>query len=219
MRRIERRAHPALPRAAAALAAFGAAVALAAPSAAREPVVGGPCEGCEAVFEEMPETLTARARIAPPDAGGEPLVIEGRVSGADGAPRAGIVVYAYQTDASGIYPRHPRGIRHGRLRGWARTDDEGRYRFDTIRPGGYPDSGIPQHVHFHVVEPGRCTYWIGDLLFDDDPRLTPRERARAVDARGGSGLASPARDADGAWRARRDIRLGLGIPGYERCGG
>jgi protocatechuate 3,4-dioxygenase beta subunit len=167
----------------------------------------------------MPERLTASARIAPPEAAGETLVIEGSVNGADGAPRAGIVVYAYQTDASGIYPRHPRGIRHGRLRGWAKTDAEGRYRFDTIRPGGYPDSGIPQHVHFHVVEPGRCTYWIGDLLFDDDPRLTPRERARAVDGRGGSGLASPARDADGTWRVRRDIRLGLGIPGYERCGG
>ena len=54
---------------------------------------------------------------------------------ADGAPAAGIIVYAYQTDATGIYPRG--STRHGRLRGWVRTDEAGRYRFDTIRPGAY----------------------------------------------------------------------------------
>jgi protocatechuate 3,4-dioxygenase beta subunit len=31
----------------------------------REPIVGGPCEGCEAVFEGVPEHLVSRARIAP----------------------------------------------------------------------------------------------------------------------------------------------------------
>ncbi len=186
---------------------------------AREPIVGGPCEGCEWVFADRPETIGARARIAPEDAEGERLVVAGTVSDRSGAAHAGIVVYAYQTDAGGIYPRHPEGVRHGRYRGWAVSDESGRFTFDTIRPGGYPGTGIPQHIHLHVIEPGRCTYYLGDLLFDDDPRLGARDRARAATARGGSGLATPTRDLDGAWHVRRDIVLGLGIPDYERCAG
>jgi len=189
---------------------------------AEEPVVGGPCEGCEAVFQGLPRTLSATSRIAPEGEPGDPLVIEGTVTGPDGAPRLGIVVYAYHTDAGGIYPR-PQDApgaaarRHGRLRGWAVTDGTGRYRFDTIRPAGYPGTSIPQHVHFHVLEPGRCTYWIDSLLFDDDPRLDAETRRRETHGRGGEGIASPTRDEGGAWHARRDIRLGAGIPDYEDC--
>jgi protocatechuate 3,4-dioxygenase beta subunit len=191
-------------------------------AAAEVPIVGQPCEGCEAVFQGMPYELGAEARIAPASEPGEPLVIDGVVRRADGSPAAGIVVYAYQTDASGIYPRAEApvgaaGRRHGRLRGWAKSDAEGRFRFVTVRPAGYPGTTIPQHVHLHVIEPRRCTYYIDDLLFDDDPRLTAAERRRLT-GRGGSGVAVPARDADGTWRARRDIVLGENIPGYERCG-
>jgi protocatechuate 3,4-dioxygenase beta subunit len=170
----------------------------------------------------MPGDLAAEARIAPEGEPGEPLVIDGFVRRADGSPAPGVVVYAYQTDASGIYPRAtaPVGAAarlHGRLRSWAKSDAEGRFRFRTVRPGGYPSTTIPQHVHLHVLEPGRCTYYIDDLLFDDDPRLTATERRR-LEGRGGSGIAEPRRDADGTWRARRDIVLGESVPGYERCG-
>ena len=71
----------------------------------------------------------------------------------------------------------------------------------------------------HVIEPGCCTYYIDSIQFDDDPRLTPEERARADEGRGGSGILTPVRDADGAWAVRRDIRLGAGVPGYPRSGG
>jgi len=189
---------------------------------AEEPIVGLPCEGCEAVFQGMPEALAAEARLAPEGEPGEPLVIDGAVRRADGAPAPGVVVYAYQTDASGIYPRAAAGAgvaarRHGRLRGWAKSDAEGRFRFLTVRPGGYPGTTIPQHVHLHVLEPGRCTYYIDDVVFDDDPRLTAVERRRLT-GRGGPGIAVPERDAGGVWSARRDIVLGERVPGYERCG-
>jgi protocatechuate 3,4-dioxygenase beta subunit len=201
--------------------ASAAATARAAPS--REPVVGGPCEGCEAVFEGLPERLASEARIAPAGEPGEPMVLEGVVRRPDGTPAPGVVVYAYQTNARGEYPPDERfagraARRHGMLRGWARTDSVGRYRFDTIRPAGYPGTDIPQHVHMHVIEPGRCTYFIDDALFEDDPRLTPRRRRSHDAGRGGSGVGRPARDASGAWRMRRDITLGAGIPGYDRCG-
>lgn len=185
------------------------------------PVVGGPCEGCEAVFQGVPAAPAGEARIAPTDEPGERLRIEGTVRDAAGQPVPGVIVYAYHTDARGLYPRPatavgPAADRHGRLRGFARTGADGGYAFDTIRPAAYPGGAVPQHVHFHVIEPGRCTYWIDDLVFDDDPLLGPAQRAEMLRGRGGAGLASPRR-ADGGWIARRDIVLGAGIDDYGRC--
>ena len=194
-------------------AALLLAVAAVGASSAAEPVVGEPCEGCELVFEGMPETLTSEARIAPADEPGEPLTIEGVVTHRDGRPADGIVVYAYHTDASGIYPSG--ATRHGRLRGWALTDRDGRYRFETIRPAAYPGRRTPQHVHMHVIEPGHATYWIDSLVFSDDPLLREAERRDAREGRGGSGLVEPVEDGSGGWTVRRDIVLGLGVPGYD----
>jgi protocatechuate 3,4-dioxygenase beta subunit len=189
-----------------------------------EPLIGGPCEGCEAVFEGRPATLAPSARIAPKGEPGEPLVIKGVVTDAVRRPVAGVIVYAYHTDARGRYPgsdeqRRTASGRHGRLRGFARTDAEGRYAFETIRPASYPvPDAPPQHVHMHVVEPGRCHYYLDDLLFTDDPRLTPEARRRMDRGRGGSGIATPAKHA-GTWSVRRDIVLGANIADYARCGG
>ncbi len=41
------------------------------------------------------------------------------------------------------------------------------YRFETIRPASYPNTKFAQHVHMHVVEPGRCTYFIDGTVFTD----------------------------------------------------
>lgn len=198
----------------------GACAGAAEPPAAdgREPIVGGPCEGCEAVFEGLPEELGPRARIAPEEEPGEPMRIEGRVLGPDGEPAPGVIVYAYHTDRRGIYPkdddlRGQAAYRHGRLRAWVETDEEGRYRFDTIRPASYPQTTVPAHVHMHVLEPGCCTYWIDSIHFLDDPHLTRRER-ESQDDRGGSGLLTPERGEDGTWLVTRDVLLGEGVPGY-----
>lgn len=175
--------------------------------ATREPVIGA-CEGCEWVFDDQPATVGSRARIAPLDEPGDALVIDGVVSTTRGSPAAGIVVYAYHTDRGGLYPQATN--RHGRLKGWAVTDAEGRYRFDTIRPGAYPSRNVPEHVHMHVIEPRVGTYYIDNLEFRDDPlqSATPREEGR-----GGSGLVLPVRR-DGVWHARRDIVLARNISGH-----
>lgn len=174
---------------------------------AHEPVLGGPCEGCEWVFDGMPKSLLSRARIAPPGEPGVPLAIEGVVTTSRGVPAPGIVVYAYHTDSTGIYPAASN--RHGRLRGWVVTDAQGRYRFDSIRPAAYPGRNIPQHVHMHVIEPGRGTYYIDELRFSDDPLITAANRR--TDERAGNGLVKPEKRGD-TWFARRDITLGLNIP-------
>jgi protocatechuate 3,4-dioxygenase beta subunit len=190
---------------------------------AREPVVGGPCEGCEAVFEGQPRALSSEGRIAPADEPGERMRVTGQVWGADGKPRANVIVYAYQTNAAGIYPRparssSPAADRHGRLRGWALSDAQGRYAFETIRPASYPSTNIPAHIHMHVIEPGCATYYIDDIVFTDDERLTAAARSGHERGRGGPGVVTPIRRGSGPWLVVRDIRLSLNVPDYRACG-
>ena len=200
------------------LCALTLASSLFAAPAAREPIVGTPCEDCEAVFEGIPASIESAAQIAPASEPGERMSITGIVRDAAGAPVRNIIVYAYHTDDRGIYrrPAQPDGsasARHGELRAWARSDIEGRYRFETIRPAGYPNTDNPAHVHFHIIEPGRCTYYIDNLHFTDDPRFTAAQRRR-LPGRGGPGIATPSRDPNGIWHAMRDIILGKNIPNY-----
>jgi protocatechuate 3,4-dioxygenase beta subunit len=185
-----------------------------------ERLVGGPCDGCEAVFTALPDRLPTTASLTEAAEPGEPLRIRGRVLGPLGKPRPGVVVYAYQTDAEGRYPPAPElsgpAARHGRLRGWALSDEQGHYGFDTVRPASYPDSTVEQHVHMHVIEPRRCTYYLGNLLFDDDPMLSALQRERAAQAHAGSGIVQPTRGPSG-WVAERDIHLGLNVASYADC--
>lgn len=219
---------PALPRAALALALvlLAACDAPASDRAARTainrpvPVIGHPCEGCEAVFDDMPTEIPSSLRLAPPGEPGVPMRISGRVLDASGRARAGVVIYAYQTDRTGIYPRPAQrlgreAMRHGRLRGWVRSDAQGRYVIDTIRPGSYPGEDVAEHVHMHVLEPGCFTYYIDDLMFLDDPKLSAEER-RQAHGTGGNGFLRPVM-AGGRWQVERDVVLGLGVPGHREC--
>jgi protocatechuate 3,4-dioxygenase beta subunit len=177
---------------------------------------------CTGPYEAMPAKISSHERIAPVAEPGDPLTVTGRVLDAGGRPRAGIIVYAYQTDRLGIYPpvfppRSNASNYHGRLRGWARSDSQGRYTFDTIRPGSY--GGNPEHIHLHVVEPGCASYIIDELMFADDPnllRFTPEQRAEMAPGHGGSGVGTLQRKGNG-WRVTRDVHLGEKIPEYQTC--
>jgi protocatechuate 3,4-dioxygenase beta subunit len=67
----------------------------------------------------------------------------------------------------------------------------------------------------HVIEPARCTYYIDEIVFTDDSRLTAEQR-KSHPGRGGSGIVTPKRDSTGTWLVTRDIVLGQAIPGYPR---
>lgn len=188
----------------------------------REPIIGLPCEGCEAVFDGLPASIASQVRLAPPDEPGDAMRLYGQVRDVRGSPRAGVIVYAYQTDRDGIYPTITRGVgpaaaRHGRLRAWARSDHDGEFVFDTIRPGHYPGRDMPQHIHLHVIEPGCATYYIDDAMFLDDPVLLAMRDGMGLTGRGGDGLVLPEMR-DGVWQVRRDIVLGQSIVGGDRCG-
>ncbi len=182
-------------------------------------IVGGGCDGCDGIFVLMPERLSAETTIAPSGEPGEPLEVSGTIFKTDGkTPAEGVVLYVYHTSAKGLY--EPRADltgsarRHGRLRGWMKTDATGKYRFRTIWPGPYPKERIPAHIHPIIKEADKNEYYIDDFLFADDPLLIAAERAK-LENRGGSGILTVARGADGVWRATRDIVLGRNIPNYR----
>jgi protocatechuate 3,4-dioxygenase, beta subunit len=190
----------------------------AATTAAR-PVVGGNCEGCEAIFEGMPQQLGPESRIAPAGEPGEPMEVSGVIYHSDGrTPAPGVILYLYHTDARGIYVPAPNmngyARRHGRLRGWIKTNASGEYKFHTIKPASYPNKTIPSHIHPVIKEPDKNEYWIDEYVFDDDPLLTQRERTR-LQKRGGSGIVRLSKSSGGVWLARRDIVLGLNVPNYN----
>jgi len=124
-----------------------------------------------------PAQLAATARIAPETELGIDLVVHGRAFAADGrTPLAGAVVFAYHTDRDGRYDRRGAPAHSWRLKGWARTGDDGRFEFRTIRPGPYPGRRDPAHIHFTLFPADGSRYHAGGLLFDDDKLVSAAER-------------------------------------------
>lgn len=182
-------------------------------------IVGGGCEGCDGMFVLLPTRLNRETTIAPTGEPGEPLEVSGTIFRPDGkTPADGVVLYVYHTNATGLYEPRPEltgeARRHGYLRGWMKTDATGKYRFRTIRPGPYPKAAIPAHIHPVIKEADKNEYYIDDFLFADDPLLTSAERAK-LENRGGNGIMTVTRGADGVWRGTRDIILGRNIPNYR----
>lgn len=169
------------------------------------------CEGCEAIHEHTFDGLAWSSTIPRAGEPGDRLILTGRVYHPDGrTPAPDVVVYVHHTNAAGVYPTSGTeqgwGRRHGYLRGWVKTNADGDYRFDTIRPAPYPGRSDPAHIHMTVKEPDRREYWIDEVVFTDDSLVTPQYHSRAEN-RGGSGIVTPSRDASGVWRVRRDIVL------------
>jgi protocatechuate 3,4-dioxygenase beta subunit len=132
-----------------------------------------------------PASAPSSAAVAPEGEPGQRLEVTGVVSAADGrTPVAGASVYVYQTDARGYYrPENAMGNRDPRLMALLRTDASGRYSFTTIRPGSYPGTRVPRHIHYEVGAEGHGTR-IFEIVFDDDPLVTEDIRTNA--ARAGS---------------------------------
>jgi len=133
---------------------------------------------------------------------GQRIVVSGRLLDGDGRPIRSALVEIWQANAAGRYvhrvDQHPAPL-DPNFTGAGRclTDDDGRYRFVTIRPGAYPwqnhpNAWRPAHIHFSVF--GRAftdrlvtqMYFPGDPLFADDPIFQsvrdPAARERLVSA-------------------------------------
>ena len=137
--------------------------------------LAGPVFG-EGVFEEWDNDLTRRHAGEPL---GERIIVHGRLLGDDGRPIPDALIEVWQANAAGRYLHdvdvHPAPL-DANFSGAGRvlTDDAGRYRFTTIKPGAYPwrnhdNAWRPAHVHFSIF--GWCfrTRLITQMYFPDDP--------------------------------------------------
>ncbi len=149
----------------------------------------------------------ARVRLAPEAEPGERLIVAGRVFGPDGrTPLAGVSIYVYQTDKDGIYSKPVNDSRTPRLQSRLRTDDLGRYEYTTIKPGSYPDTRTPAHIHYVVNAPG-FKERIFEIVFADDPLVDQGIRARASREDSGFSIRPLTRGAQGVLRCTQDIQL------------
>ena len=112
---------------------------------------------------------------------GERIVVSGRVLDEDGRPVANSLVEIWQANAAGRYlhkwdqhdaPLDPNFTGTGHTL----TDEQGRYRFVTIRPGAYPwknghNSWRPAHIHFSMFGPAFATRLVTQMYFPGDPLL------------------------------------------------
>ncbi|MEN3306358.1 MAG: protocatechuate 3,4-dioxygenase, beta subunit [Micromonosporaceae bacterium] len=127
---------------------------------------------------------------------GQRIVVHGRVLERDGRPVPRTLVEIWQANASGRYnhgrdnwaaPLDPNFTGGGRVL----TDDQGRYRFLTIKPGAYPwgnhrNAWRPAHIHFSVFGRAFTQRLVTQMYFPDDPMFPydpifnsiPDERAR-----------------------------------------
>jgi protocatechuate 3,4-dioxygenase beta subunit len=113
---------------------------------------------------------------------GERIIVHGRLLGDDGRPIRGALIEIWQANAAGRYlhevdqhpaPLDPNFSGAGRVL----TDDEGRYRFTSIKPGAYPwrnhsNAWRPAHIHFSVFGRMFAQRLVTQMYFPGDPLLS-----------------------------------------------
>jgi protocatechuate 3,4-dioxygenase, alpha subunit len=117
------------------------------------------------------------AELSGPGVAGERIVMQGTVLDGDGKPVVDAVLEVWQANAQGKYA-HPedkqdKPVEAG-FRGFGRvaTDDNGRFRFSTVKPGRVPDrSGRLQapHLAVTVLMRGLLKHLVTRVYFPDEP--------------------------------------------------
>ena len=121
---------------------------------------------------------------------GQRIVVTGRVLDEAMRPVPDTIIEVWQANAAGRYihqrdqwdaPIDPNFTGSGRVV----TDDEGRYKFITVRPGAYPwgnhyNAWRPAHIHLSLLGPAFATRLVTQVYFPDDPLIEIDPIANAV---------------------------------------
>jgi protocatechuate 3,4-dioxygenase beta subunit len=115
------------------------------------------------------------------EAQGQRIIVAGRLLDEEGKPIPRSLLEIWQCNAAGRYlhdgdvhdaPLDPNFIGYGRLM----TNEQGEYRFLTIKPGSYPwrnthNAWRPAHIHFSLFGNAFATRLITQMYFPGDPLL------------------------------------------------
>ena len=112
---------------------------------------------------------------------GERIIVTGRVLDGEGRPVRRQLVEVWQANASGRYI-HQHDQHHAPIDpnftgvGRCLTDDEGNYRFVTIKPGPYPwrnhdNAWRPAHMHFSLFGRAFTERLVTQMYFPGDPLM------------------------------------------------
>ncbi|RDI60631.1 protocatechuate 3,4-dioxygenase subunit beta [Microvirga subterranea] len=112
---------------------------------------------------------------------GQRIIVYGRVLDENARPVPGALVEFWQANAGGRY-RHKKETYLAPIDpnfggcGRTITDEEGRYRFRTIKPGAYPwPNGVndwrPAHIHFSIFGHAFAQRLITQMYFEGDPMI------------------------------------------------
>jgi protocatechuate 3,4-dioxygenase, beta subunit len=153
------------------------------------------------------KTAPAKVTVAAKSEPGERLIVTGKVTDAAGKPVAGASVYVYHTDNRGYYSSEVNDDnRNPRLRGYMRTDGQGRYEYDTIKPAHYPNNRIPAHIHY-VVNAEGYRERIFEIVFTGDEFITDQIRTDATREDSGFSIRPLERDKQGILHCTQDVIL------------
>ncbi|HEX2652609.1 MAG TPA: protocatechuate 3,4-dioxygenase subunit beta [Xanthobacteraceae bacterium] len=110
---------------------------------------------------------------------GERIIVHGRVLDEDGRPVPNTLVEIWQANSCGRYihvvDQHPAPLDPNFTgAGRAATDDQGYYKFITIKPGAYPwgnhhNAWRPAHIHFSLFGHSFVSRLVTQMFFPGDP--------------------------------------------------
>lgn len=112
---------------------------------------------------------------------GERIIVVGRVMDEDGRPVPNALIEVWQANSAGRYI-HKKEVHDAPLdpnftgAGRCLTDENGEYRFVTIRPGAYPwgnhhNAWRPAHIHFSLFGRNFLQRLVTQMFFPGDPLL------------------------------------------------
>jgi protocatechuate 3,4-dioxygenase beta subunit len=182
-------------------------------------IIGGGCDGCELMYVGILNNIKSEHVSPGWNEKGQKLQITGKVYHNDGrTPASNVIVYYWHTDSKGLYTfdenTPSKAKRHGRMRGWVKSDANGKYSIKTIRPAPYPNENIPAHIHLSIKEPNLNNEYYADLYFDDKLYLDHRKKYGRFD-RAGTEVLRILFEND-IQIAEHNIILGLNIPHYPK---
>jgi protocatechuate 3,4-dioxygenase beta subunit len=132
-------------------------------------LTGGGCDGCDLIYQGMPAKLSNTTYLPDWHEAEAKMIVEGTIYFKDGStPAPGVIFYLYHTDSTGHYSKaagQVHGLRHGHIRGWIKTGNDGKYWFYTGKPAAYPNRDIPAHIHPVIKQPGMNEYYLDDYFF------------------------------------------------------